>query len=173
MEDRKYPIGKFTPERITIPRSERIEIIETFPKEVAMLLRNTSPDLLQNTYREGGWNLLQLIHHCADSHMNGFIRFKLALTSNAPEIIPYNQPAWAALPDVLESSAELSVRLLEGLHGRWSILMRHMSEEQFNHSFINPENPIRTFSLDLALALYSWHCAHHLAHMNLAVNDPS
>jgi exoribonuclease II len=173
MEELKYPIGKFNKDSIQIPKKDRISVIATFPEKVEKLLNGIPEQAFHQTYREGAWNLLQLIHHCADSHMNGFIRFKLALTEKEPRILPYNQPAWAALADADSAPVESSLDLLRGLHNRWSILLNTMKEDDFQRTFIHPENPIGTFTLDLALALYSWHCEHHYAHMKLAISQPA
>ena len=167
--DPRYPIGPFDPASISIPREERINDIRTFPVQVKDFLDNLPEDGLNYTYRPDGWTVRQVVHHCADSHMNALIRFKLALTEDRPQILPYKQPEWAQLPDTRLADISASVLLLRGLHDRWTVLLENMSDADYQRVFIHPEHPLRIFSLDLALAQYSWHSRHHLAHLKLAL----
>lgn len=171
MDPLKFPIGPFSINETNRPRPERIEDIRNFPDQIKNLLEPLQPEALNFTYRPGGWTIQQLIHHCADSHMNAVIRFKLALTEDQPTILPYRQSDWAELYDTQKVDIWWSVRLLEGLHKRWTALLENMTEEEFSRTYIHPEHAHRIFSLDEATAQYSWHCRHHLAHLQLAIRQ--
>lgn len=136
-------------------------------QELPSLLQNTVKDLsteqLQTPYREGGWTLLQVVHHLADSHMNGYIRFKLALTEDQPTIKPFNEKKWAELPDSLQMNPAISISLLEAVHSRWVYLLRSLDEKD-SCRFIHPESG-NIMDLNQALALYAWHSKHHLAYI--------
>jgi hypothetical protein len=123
-----------------------------------------SASQLDTPYREGGWTARQVIHHVPESHMNAYIRFKLALTETDPVIKPYDEAAWARLGDIALTPVETSLALLESLHQRWVILMRAMSDEGWRKRYIHPEYG-RTQTLEYTLALYAWHCDHHIAHV--------
>jgi hypothetical protein len=118
---------------------------------------------LNTPYREGGWTVRQVIHHVPDSHMNAYIRFKLALTEHEPTIKPYEEAAWAELSDTRDTPIEVSLALLENLHARWVILLRSMSEADFAKQFRHPA--LGVVPLEKNVALYAWHCRHHLAHI--------
>ena len=165
-----YPIGKFTrPESLTAEqRAACIETIVAFPDELAAVLKASKPGDFLKTYREGGWNVLQIVHHCADSHMNAFVRFKLALTEDNPTITGYHQDAWANLADVLEADVYSSVLILMGLHKRWATLLLSLTDAQWQRKYFHPENQ-HSWTLDQALAQYDWHCRHHLEHVKIAV----
>jgi hypothetical protein len=115
-------------------------------------------------YRPGGWTVRQLVHHIADSHLNAIIRFKLALTEQEPSIKPYDEGAWAKLPDTTNTPPEVSLTLIEALHHRWTVLLRSMGSEDYRRTLFHPEHR-RSFSLDEMLVTYSWHSAHHLRHI--------
>jgi hypothetical protein len=165
----RYPIGRFVkpsgPSKDLIP--QHIEFISQYPvllkKEVAGL---TAEDL-KLTYRPDGWNISQVVHHTADSHMNAFVRFKLALTESTPTIKPYLENLWAQLPDTTDVPIEASLKILEGLHLRWSTLIRTLSEEDLGKKYFHPEQK-KEVALFEVLALYAWHCRHHLAHVQQA-----
>ncbi len=173
MDPLKYPIGPFSLEEMTRTRAERIEDIRNFPEKIKTLLETLPAEGITYTYRPGGWNIQQLIHHCADSHMNAVIRFKLALTEDQPTILPYKQAEWAELYDTKTVNLWWSVQLLEGLHKRWAALLENMTEEEFARTYIHPEHKHSIFSLDEATAQYSWHCRHHLAHLQNAISRNS
>jgi hypothetical protein len=118
---------------------------------------------LDTPYREGGWTIRQVAHHLPDSHMNSYVRFKLALTENEPVIKPYDEAAWAMLPDTAATPVETSVVLLESLHARWVKLLRGLTEDQWQRCMRHPVNGLRR--LDQVLALYAWHGDHHIAHI--------
>jgi uncharacterized damage-inducible protein DinB len=165
MEKLRYPIGKFnfdadiTPEK----RATWIQDIENLPQELRRALSGLSPSQLDTPYREGGWTVRQLAHHVADSHMNAFIRWKLALTESGPTIKPYDQDEWVTTADVTGAGVEQSLALLEGLHTRWARLIASLSPSDFARSFNHPESGMQT--LDRQLQLYAWHCRHHVAHI--------
>jgi hypothetical protein len=168
--DLRYPIGPFVMPTEVDPalRDGWLAALAGFPARVESLVAGRSAADLALTYRPGGWNVRQLVHHCADSHLNGFTRFKLALTEKAPTILPYSQPGWADLPDATEGPVEDSLLLLQGLHRRWVFLLNRLTPEQWARTFFHPQQD-RTYTLGQALALYAWHGQHHLAHIQLAL----
>lgn len=161
----KYPIGKFEkPERISVSAlKEAIKEIKAFPEYLKSSVKGLSDQQLDTSYRPGGWTVRQLVHHCADSHMNAYIRFKLALTEENPTIKPYEEAEWAKLPD---SSLPInsSLQILDSLHFRWSYLLENMKESDFQRTYFHPDKG-RSQSLDEITILYSWHGNHHLAHV--------
>jgi DinB superfamily len=118
---------------------------------------------LDTPYRDGGWTVRQVVHHVPESHMNAYIRFKLALTENEPTIKPYDEAAWAELSDVHETPIEVSLALVDNLHDRWVRVLRSMSDADFLKQFRHPE--LGVVSLEKNLALYAWHGKHHVAHI--------
>jgi hypothetical protein len=165
LEKLRYPIGKFSkPEIITdeIIKSW-INTIAKFPEYLKNEVNKLSVKDLELTYRPEGWTIRQLIHHCADSHMNSFIRFKLALTEDTPIIKPYKEDVWSNLTDS-EIPIESSIKNLEALHPRWAFLLSNLKGEEFKREFINPESN-RRLDIETAIGIYAWHCNHHLAHV--------
>ena len=165
-KDIRYPIGPFSPpEEIVLPTRRRM--LGEFANIPAALRKTVSKipvEKLDTPWRPGGWTLRQVIHHIADSHMNGFIRCKLALTEKNPDITRYSQPAWAECPDALLSAVSYSIDLLTSLHIRWLILFENISEEEWKRSFHHPE--MGDITLETALALYTWHGKHHTEQLN-------
>lgn len=172
IEHLKYPIGNFQkPEVITATHlTGWIETIQNFPENVSQLLADATKETWSKTYRPEGWTILQLVHHCADSHMNAFIRFKLALTEESPKIKPYHEDRWALLPDVTSVDAQVSINLLQSLHARWVVLLRSLHSDDLAHEYIHPEHGKR-FNLAEAVGMYDWHCRHHLEHMKIALKS--
>jgi hypothetical protein len=123
-----------------------------------------SEEQLDTPYRPGGWTVRQVVHHVPDSHMNAYVRFKLALTEEAPTIKPYAEARWAELPDTRLTPPEVSLTLLDNLHERWVNILRNMTPEDFERRLQHPEKGLLT--LDAMLSLYSWHGRHHVAHVN-------
>ncbi|MGN8770254.1 YfiT family bacillithiol transferase [Paenibacillus barengoltzii] len=162
--DPRYSIGEyaFTGEITAAQRDQWIREIETLPTRLRQAVAGLSEDQLNLPYREGGWTLRQVVHHLADSHINAYTRFKLALTEETPTIRPYHEDRWAKLSDY-EGDIEASLLLLEALHRRWTHLLRSLSEEDFERSFHHPESG-KTTSLAYNLGNYAWHGNHHLAH---------
>lgn len=165
IEHLKYPVGRFSfPDQLSPSEiSEAISVIAGFPAQLRDAYTQLTPDLLETPYRPEGWTKRQVIHHCADSHMNAMIRFKLALTEDTPTITAYDQAAWATMPDIA-LNPEVSLSILEGIHQRWVAVMQNLPSEAWQREFLHPEfeKPVR---LDQALAMYAWHCRHHLAHV--------
>jgi len=163
--DLSYPIGKFEwkGENGAEERAPLIGRIAALPADFNAAVKGLSPAQLDTPYRPGGWTVRQVVHHVADSHMNAFIRFKLALTEEQPTIKPYNQAAWADLADARSAPVELSLALVDSLHSRWATLLRAMKPEDFARVFKHPERGLMT--LDHNLAMYAWHGAHHTAHI--------
>jgi hypothetical protein len=162
--DPRYPIGKFTkPE--TVSFDDRVSAIATLA-ELPEQLRNAVEELdsaqLSTPYREGGWTLRQLVHHIADSHMNAFIRVRLALTEDWPTIKPYDEAAWAKLHDSI-APVEWSLELVESLHARWVMLLQSLDDTQWQRGFKHPERGEVT--VELAALEYAWHSRHHIAHI--------
>lgn len=168
LEELKYPVGRFVkPESITKEIIDSaISEIENFPNLVKAEIQNLNENVLQLRYRPEGWTISQVVHHCADSHINSYVRFKLALTENVPAIKPYEESLWAELPDN-NLSPFVSLKLLEALHERWVYILKNLSEEDLNKEFIHLEQSER-ISLKENILIYSWHCQHHLAHIKQA-----
>jgi len=167
----QYPIGKFrAPESISpADRASYIETIASAPAKLREAVHGCSAIQLDTPYREGGWTIRQVIHHVPESHMNAYIRFKLALTETDPVVKPYDEAGWAKLNDISVTPVETSLTLLEALHQRWVILMRGMSGEDWRKRYIHPESDRGAMALDHVLAMYAWHCDHHLGHVKSVV----
>lgn len=161
----RFPVGPFVPVPAPTPetRAAAIADIVALPARVRAAVSSLSDAQLDTPYRSGGWTARQVVHHLADSHMNGFIRVKLALTETHPTIKPYDQDAWAGLPDSA-LPVEVSVRLLDVLHTRWAVVYTSMAESQFSRTFVHPEAGI-VYTLSEHLQLYAWHSRHHVAHI--------
>lgn len=166
MSDERYPIGRFNPNHRLTPtdRHALIESIATAPSRLRAALSGLSAQQLDTPYREDGWTVRQVAHHIPDSHLNGYTRFKLALTEDHPTIRPYREADWAMLEDGKSADPEVSIRLLQALHERWTILLGSLSPEQFARTLTHPESGV--MSLDIALQLYDWHGRHHIAHIS-------
>jgi hypothetical protein len=162
----RYPVGRPGPAVAGTPalRAGWIKELAEMPELLRAAVKGLSDAQLDTPYREGGWTVRQVVHHFADSHANAFIRFKLALTEDWPTIKPYNEKAWAELPDGKTLAVEGSLRFIEELHARWVFLLKAMSEADFERGFLHPENNSRQ-NLDRALAIYAWHSRHHVAHI--------
>lgn len=162
----RYPIGKFiAPEVYTTDYlAERIEEIAQFPTLLKNEVSQLTEEQLDTPYREGGWTIRQVIHHCADSHINCFIRIKWALTEDTPTIKYYYEDRWGELEDNLKMPIEPSLTLLEGLHFRLTYLMKSLSDSDLEKSFIHPEHNA-SFQIKEIIGTYAWHSLHHLAHI--------
>ena len=166
MTDPRYPIGPFvTPTSLTADeRAAAIEQIAWAPAALRKAVQGLDDARLATPYREGGWTVRQVVHHVPDSHLNAYVRFKLALTEDRPTIKPYDQARWAQLADVTAVPVDVSLTLLTALHTRWVALLRAMTPSDFARVFIHPEMG-RTLTLDQTLALYAWHGRHHTGHV--------
>lgn len=164
--DPRYPIGKHDrPEtHDELSRSAWLHDIEDFPTLVRAAIAGLNDEQLDAPYRDGGWTLRQTVHHCADSHLNAYCRFKLALTEDHPTIKPYDEALWAELPEARALPLHPSLQIIDGLHARWSAMMIAMTPAQFERTFFHPERGT-TSTLWQTLALYAWHCRHHVAHI--------
>lgn len=165
MSDPRFPIGKFHYEGAPSAEQRRkfIAEIEQMPSAIRAAVQGLSAKQLDTPYRDGGWNARQVVHHVPESHMNAYIRFKLALTEDEPTIKPYAEDRWAQLPDVQSTPPEVSLALLENLHARWVVLLRGLSEQDWKRTFRHPEMGV--VPLEKSLALYAWHGKHHTAHI--------
>jgi uncharacterized damage-inducible protein DinB len=165
MADPRFPIGKFHYEGPPAHEQRRkfIDDIEHTPAAIRAAVQGLSPKQLETPYRDGGWNVRQVVHHVPESHMNAYIRYKLALTEDEPTIKTYAEDRWAKMADVEATPLEVSLALLENLHVRWVILLRSLSEEDWKRTFKHPD--LGLMPLEKNLALYSWHGRHHTAHI--------
>ncbi|WP_113662573.1 YfiT family bacillithiol transferase [Pedobacter nanyangensis] len=172
LENLKFPIGKFhVPENISKEHLKNwTEVIKHFPERLRNATLGLNDEQLQKQYRPNGWTIKQVVHHCADSHMNSLIRFKLTLTEDTPTIKPYLENLWAELPDAKDYPIESSLQIIEGLHEKWTTLLTQLSEQQLEREFIHPEGNER-ISLKKNIGIYAWHCQHHLAHILIARNS--
>jgi len=164
-KDPRYPIGKFD-KNINVTKNMRrefINTIEALPSLLRKEVENLSREQLDTQYRDGGWTIRQVVHHLPDSHINSYVRFKLALTEDNPKIKTYEEHLWAELQDSFKTPVEVSLNLLESLHKRWAILLNSLTDEQFEKTFQHPE--WGNITLSKTLALYAWHSKHHLAHI--------
>jgi hypothetical protein len=165
MSGPRYPIGKFTYDGppSEAQRKKFIEDIAHAPAALRNAVHGLSAQQIETPYRDGGWTVRQVVHHVPESHMNAFIRFKLALTEDEPTIKPYREDEWAKLADVQSTAPEVSLALLDPLHQRWVQLLRAMKPEDWKRTFRHPE--LGVVPLEKSLALYSWHGQHHTAHI--------
>ena len=172
MEHLRYPVGKFTPpEKFTESFIEScIRDIENFPNTLRELTLKMQKEDFEKRYRPESWNVRQVIQHCADSHLNAFTRFKLSLTEDCPTIKNYNQDAWVKRKEMQDEPIEWSLAFLENLHLKWAHMLNNMSHEEFNLKFVHPEYK-KELTLSFLTSLYSWHCRHHLAHIEIALSD--
>ncbi len=165
MSDPRFPIGKFHYDGppTEVQRQAFIADIANTPTALREAVEGLSAQQLNTPYREGGWTVRQVVHHVPDSHMNAYIRFKLALTEEEPTIKPYAENLWAELADSQSTPIEVSLTLLETLHDRWVRLLRSLSPEDWKKQFRHPE--LGVVPLEKNVALYSWHGKHHVAHV--------
>ena len=165
MIDLRYPVGKFS-FKGQLSDAERLSLIDDItqaPGKLRSALKDLSDSQLDTPYRPDGWTVRQVVHHVPDSHMNSYVRFKLALTEDEPTIKPYEEARWADLPDTKTTPVEVSLALLDSLHDRWVRLLRSLTPEQWKRSFRHPE--LGPMTLEKTLALYAWHGKHHVAHI--------
>jgi uncharacterized damage-inducible protein DinB len=165
MSNPRYPIGKFNGQEPAneAERKRFISDIEEHPGKLKAAVQGLSAHQLDTPYRDGGWTVRQVIHHVPDSHLNSYIRFKLALTEDAPTIKPYMEDRWAELKDSSLTPVDVSVSLLQLLHKRWVLLLRSLTAAEWQRTYRHPELGLMT--LDKTVALYAWHGKHHVAHV--------
>jgi hypothetical protein len=163
--DLRFPIGKL--ERVaTLDQPRRLILIDAIaetPARLSSAVVGLNAAQLDTPYRPGGWTVRQVVHHVPDSHMNAFVRFKLALTEEQPAIKTYDEARWAELPDAKNTPIEPSLALLSNLHKRWDVLLRSLTPEQWARKMQHPE--MGSVVLDDYLQVYAWHGRHHVAHI--------
>jgi len=165
MTDPRYPVGRFHydgPPNADQKQSFIDEIAQT-PAKLRAAVKGLSDVQFDTPYRDGGWTVKQVVHHVPDSHMNSYVRFKLALTEDEPTIKPYAEDRWAELGDTKATPAEVSLTLLDSLHDRWVRLLRSLTPGEWKRTFRHPE--LGPMTLEKTLALYAWHGRHHVAHI--------
>ena len=162
MTDPRYPIGAFVRplELNAADRAAAVSHIRETPARLRQALDGLDERQLDTPYRDGGWTVRQVAHHVPDSHLNAYIRCKLALTEDVPTIKPYDEAAWARLPDS-QLAVEVSLQMLEAVHERWLVLLENLSETDWIRTYIHPETGLNR--LDQLAALYAWHGRHHTA----------
>ncbi|MVN75268.1 putative metal-dependent hydrolase [Hymenobacter sp. HMF4947] len=169
--DLRYPIGRAQLPATPLTSAERapyIQQIAALPAKLQAAVSRAGAERLERPYRPGGWTGRQVIHHLADTHLNLYSRFRLALTEDNPTVRPFDEQAWAELPDVAATPLSVSLALLESLHARWVVLLQHLREDQWPRTFYHPRY-LTTSTLDQALVQYAWHGQHHLAHVESLV----
>ena len=167
MNDLSYPIGSFSLKEVTVAPEDRtglIAAIAELPAQFRSAVHGLNEAQFDTPYRPGGWTVRQVVHHVPDSHLNAYVRFKLALTEENPTIKTYEEARWAELPDTAGTQIGVSLVLLEALHRRWVILLKSMSDQQWSRTFFHPDQQA-SFRLDAILAMYAWHGKHHTAHI--------
>lgn len=164
-ESIRYPVGRFEPaaEATDVLRDEALGILDAAPGRLREAVRGLDDARLDTPYREGGWTVRQVVHHLPDSHLNGYVRTRWALTEERPRIKVYEQAAWAELPDARSAPVELSLALLEAVHARWLPLLRSLGPADLACRVVHPEGGEPT--VDTLIQLYAWHSRHHTAHI--------
>ncbi len=165
MSDPRFPIGKFHYEGQVSEQQKQafLSDIAQTPANLRAAVRGLAESQLETPYRSGGWTVRQVVHHVPDSHMNAYVRFKLALTEDDPTIKPYAEDRWAELSDTKATPVEVSLTLLDSLHDRWARLLRSLTSDDWKRTFRHPE--LGSMTLEKTLALYAWHGKHHVAHI--------
>lgn len=163
-DDIRYPVGRYeTPTGYTRELlDEWTDILRALPSWMDVCIENIDHDQLRAPYRPGGWSIQQIVHHLADSHMNALVRLKLALTEDNPTIAPYNQDAWALLPDVDAVPVNISVTMLHTIHRRMVALLERLDDAAWTRTYYHPEHK-RSFPVWELVATYAWHSRHHFA----------
>ena len=165
MDDLRFPVGKFHHEGSVNDQQKQafLDQIDQTPAKLRAAVGGLSDSQLDTPYRPDGWTVRQVVHHVPDSHLNSYVRFKLALTEDEPTIKTYAEDRWAELSDTKATPIEVSLVLLESLHHRWVRLLRSLTPEQWKRRFRHPE--LGPMTLEKTLALYAWHGRHHVAHI--------
>jgi hypothetical protein len=164
MTDLRFPIGEFVMPSSVTPqlRTAAISAIADMPARMREAVRGLSEAQLDTPYRPGGWTVRQVVHHVPDSHLNAYVRVKLALTEDNPTIKPYDQDAFAGLPDQKLPIA-VSLSLVDSLHARWVVVLKALTPQQFARPLYHPE--IGAITIDYLVQTYGWHSRHHVAHI--------
>jgi len=174
LDPMRYPVGPMPRRKEPLDRATRqqfIDALEQTPARFRSLVAGRADAQLDTPYRPGGWTVRQVVHHVPDSHMNAYIRMKLAVTEDTPAIKTYEESRWAELPEAKSGPVEMSLALLEALHRRWVAFLRGLPDADFAKSFVHPE--WGRVTIDESLGMYEWHCRHHAAHVEqgLGVRD--
>jgi hypothetical protein len=166
IESHRYPIGKFkAKENYTAQEiADNISVIEQLPAKLRVETSMLSDEQLDTAYRTNGWTIRQVVHHIADSHLNSYTRFKLALTEETPTIRPYHEDRWAELDEAKHAPVALSLNLIDALHKRWVLSLRNIPDAGFKREIYHPEAK-KNYSLASFVHLYAWHSEHHLSHI--------
>jgi hypothetical protein len=170
LEKLKYPVGRMERPATPLDRTTRdryLETIEQLPARMRSLVIGLSDAQLDTPYRPGGWTVRQVVHHVPESHMNAYIRMKMAATEDAPAIKTYEEQLWAELPDVKSCPVDVSITLLDALHRRWVTFLRTLPESELRRPFVHPQ--WGSVPIDEAIGMYAWHCRHHTAHIENAL----
>ena len=160
-----YPIGHYSPPQVITEDQLNLYILSigSLPTRVAEAVADLTDEQLDTPYRPGGWTLRQVVHHLPDSHLNGYTRQKLALTEENPTIRPYDEVAWAELPEARYADPSVSLALLHALHQRWVLMLHQLTASQLERTFVHPDSGQQTMRHHIGL--YAWHGEHHLAHI--------
>ena len=163
IDDLRYPVGacEWPAEVSAEERRRHVRDISELPAKLRGAMAGLAPEHLDIPYREGGWTLRQIVHHIPDSHMNSYVRFKLALTEDQHTIKPYDEKLWAEMPEARTEPIEISLDMVDALHQRWSLMLQNMTDADFERSLRHPETG--ALKLKSLLAGYGWHCRHHVA----------
>jgi hypothetical protein len=170
LEILRYPIGPMP--RIGgaplegLERARLLAVLEQAPGHFRALTEGLTAVELDQPYRPGGWTLRQVVHHVADSHLNSYVRMKLAITEDSPQVKTYDEKLWAELPEARTGPVDMSLSLIDALHRRWVTFLRALTPEQWRRTFVHPDWGVVT--IDDAVTLYAWHCRHHAAHIESA-----
>jgi hypothetical protein len=168
--DPRYPVGRFTVDYNVTPekRAQWIQQIGDFPRRFRATVDALPDGALDRPYREGGWTGRQVVHHVADSHINAYVRFRLAVTEHEPRIKTYEESLWAELIDAKTADPALSLTLLDVLHRRWHLFLESLGPADFARTATHPESGL--INVDWLLQMYSWHGRHHTGHLNLLIS---
>jgi DinB family protein len=163
--DMRYPIGRFArPDEVdAAARTTAVSRLDAHPRALRAAVAGLTPAQLDTPYRDGGWTVRQVVHHLPDSHLNAYVRFKLALTEEEPTVRPFDEAEWAKLPDVAGTPVDTSLALTESLHTRWVTILRAMGPAEWRRTLRHPESGI--WRLEQFVLLYAWHGDHHAAHI--------
>jgi hypothetical protein len=170
LETLRYPVGRLVRRPTPLDARDRsafIDVIEQAPSRFRSLVRGLGDAQLDTPYRPGGWTIRQVVHHVPDSHLNAYVRMKLAVTEDTPAIKTYEEARWAELPEAKSGPVEMSLALLEALHCRWVAFLRALPEADFRKTFAHPE--LGSVAMESSIEMYAWHCRHHAAHIENAL----
>ena len=167
LDSLRFPVGKFSAVKESTPeqRAAWIEDIAATPANIAAIVSAMTPVQLATPYREGGWTAAQVVHHMADSHMNAYIRTRFAIAEDNFTVKPYDENRWAQFPDATSIDVTASVQVLQGLHARWTTLLRTLTPSDFQRALLHPERGPMT--IDTLVQLYAWHGKHHAGHLRI------